>query len=169
EERLPGVPHRRTPHARCEGNQALPKLARLGVTAHVTVRPGRVGKKPWIARIQLNGALEVPDRLRPAAMTTIDQSGNPIYLSIVWERAPGEFKFGASAIVIEKAPIGIHGQSEVYFSSIGLDADSILDSRIGQLTTCWSVIVPKEDLEMQKAEFAISESEMRIARDRLLQ
>src|SRR5215831_12626733 len=97
EERLPGAPHRGTPHARCKGLDAIVKLARLGVTAQRSICPGSVGERIPIAWIQLNGALEVPDRLCPAALTTIDHPGDAIYLGIVWELAPGEFEFGASS------------------------------------------------------------------------
>src|SRR4030095_6243659 len=94
---------------------------------------------------------------------------HPVYLRIVWELATGEFEFGASAVVIEKAPIGIHRQHAVDFSSIGLKADSILDGRVGQFKTGLGVIVPMEDVEMLLAEHAISEHEMRIARDRFVE
>src|SRR5262249_2114721 len=142
---------------------------RLGVTAQTSIRQGSVPEKLQIARVQLNGAFEVSDRLGPTALTTIDQSGYVVYLGIIREGAPGEIELGASAIVIEKAPIAIIGQSAVDFSSVGLEADSILDRHIAQLTTGGSVIVHLEHVEMHLAEHAISEQEIRIARDRFVE
>src|SRR5262245_50641207 len=97
EERQTGTVHWQCPFVRCDSNHARPKLAGLGVATQDTVVTASFEEKLRITRIQLNGAVEVSDRFCPAALTTIDQPGYPVYVGIVWELAPGEFEFGTGA------------------------------------------------------------------------
>jgi hypothetical protein len=58
----------------------------------------------------------------------------------------------------------------MHFSRIGAETGSISDGRIGLLTTRGSVIIARiEEEKMQPAEHAISEHELRIPRDRLIE
>src|SRR3954470_8989432 len=147
----------------------LYKFPRLGVTAQARISTGSVHEKPRITRVEFDSAPKVPNRLCPATLTAIDQPGDLVYLRIVWKHTPGKIELGAGAVVIKKSPIGIESQRPMDFSSIGLEADSIMDRRFGQLTAGGSLIVPSEDVEMQPTEHALRHQELWISSCRFIE
>ena len=63
----------RAQHLLGDRQRPLEKEARLRVTAQTIVSPASEHEISFVARVQLDGALQIPDRLCPAALTTIDQ------------------------------------------------------------------------------------------------
>src|SRR5262249_23036489 len=104
----------------------------LGETSQMTITERNLLQRPAVARVQINGALQVTHRLILFTLATFDVTLQLENTGIIRQGFGGDFQFGQSAVIIEVASIKILRTRQVCLTRIWTELEGFLNGRFGQ-------------------------------------
>ena len=112
---------------RREVKRAATNSISLAIAMQVGAGIGGIYEISWVAWIQLQRALEIPQRFRPPALTPVRQGELEIKRSVVRQGPAGKLELSARTIVVTKATSQIICADEMNFTGIRLKLTRPLD------------------------------------------
>src|SRR5262249_28189595 len=125
---------------RFESQYALVRRFLFSVAPKVLVTICRLLKCQNVARIELDSALKISERLFPAPLTPFDVALQREYPIFATEAPLGNFQLAQSPVIIEVTPIKIAGAREVGFTGVWTEASRGLQSCFRLRQVCRSMV-----------------------------
>lgn len=120
---------------------AFGEPSRFGVAVQAVVGGRRDVKKLPVARVQLDRAFKISERLSEAALPAIDDRSLKIDAGIIRQGAAGKVELDSGLVVIAEPVIKVTGAREMNFARIRLQTRRLFDRSQRQIATGGSVIL----------------------------
>src|SRR5438132_549366 len=149
---------------------AIPSSRRLRVAAQFLIGVSGSLKQGHAARIEFDGAFQIPFALLPIALSASDQRGYLEHGCVARQFASGDGNLSEGGFIIEITLIGDPCRSQMRLTTIGAKAQSRIARLLRKRYTGGSVInSQKINIGMCSRQFTIGEQERWIVRYRLIQ